>query len=209
MAAELARRRTPPARSNRRRSDVARIVSSLGEPAAPAGRPTVMRITNSLRALSILAGFALLATACGSGSDPDPISGADVTLPPDTSEPTGGQPPDADLPAGVAFGDVEGTLIGSSNIGGEVVDPQPTEILDILIAESFPEQLVVSFTAGAPECMAANAQAIATDTQVIVMLEVGITTDALTRSCLAGEFEHTISIALTEGLNGREVVAAM
>jgi hypothetical protein len=38
---------------------------------------------------------------------------------------------------------------------------------------------------------------------VIVTLQVGITEDALSRSCLAGDFEHTLSIALVAGLDGR------
>lgn len=99
-------------------------------------------------------------------------------------------------------------LIGSANIGGEIVDPKPHQILDLAIAESYPEQLQISFMAGDENCLAATATAHISedDSQVIVLLNTGITTDALTKSCLAGQFEHNMSIPLDVGLDGREIV---
>ncbi len=97
-------------------------------------------------------------------------------------------------------------MIGSANMGGEIVDPKPHLIDDLAIAESYPEQLVLSFTAGDEPCLAATATALGSADQVRVVLEAGITTDALTRSCLAGQFPHSLTIALSEGLDGREVV---
>ena len=101
-----------------------------------------------------------------------------------------------------------GTIIGTANVGGEIVDPKPHKILSFEIAESYPEQIGVLFQAGAEPCLAATATATATDDQVIISLETGITTDALTKSCLAGMFDHRLSIALEEGLDGRDVVLA-
>ncbi len=99
--------------------------------------------------------------------------------------------------------------LGTGNVGGPVVAPKPHPIDDIAIAESYPEQLMVRFTNGDPNCTAADATATATGSTVIVTLEVGITEDALSRSCLAGDdFEQTVSIALDVGLDGREVIAA-
>jgi hypothetical protein len=127
----------------------------------------------------------------------DPSAPVDDGLP---TEPAP-EPPDV-----VAFADMEGTLIGSANMGGEVLDPKPAEIDGFDIMESAPEQIAISFTAGAEGCTAATAQAFATETQVIIALEVGITTDALSKSCMSGEFEHRLTIGLEEGLGGREVV---
>ena len=101
-----------------------------------------------------------------------------------------------------------GTIIGTANIGGEIVDPKPHKILSFEIAESYPEQIGVLFEAGAEACLAATATATASDDQVIISLETGITADALTKSCVAGIFDHRLSIALEEGLDGREVVLA-
>lgn len=100
----------------------------------------------------------------------------------------------------------DGQILGSSNMGGEIVDPKSHAIDEIMIAESYPEQLIVAFTAGDAPCLAATATALAAGDEVRVSLEVGITTDALVRSCRAGQFPHTLSIALEQGLDGRTVV---
>lgn len=154
------------------------------------------------------------AAACGSddagsGAVPDgtelPSPDDAVTNPPATDVPAT-DAPGADDGAGDA---PQGDLIGSSNIGGPVIDPQLHPIDSIAIAESYPEQLMITFTAGDPNCTAADARAIGRDTDVVVELLVGITEDAMSKSCVAGDdFEQTISIALTEGLDGRDVVAA-
>lgn len=166
---------------------------------------------------SLLLSAALLFAACGS-------DGSTVASEGPNDDPTASQPSDEDtsvnnentgeLPADDAPADsdqelptpVEGTDLGSSNMGGEIVDPIHHTIDGIDIMESYPEQLAVNFTAGAEPCLAATAQAIGTETQVVVTLHVGITADALTKSCLAGEFPHTLTIALSEGLDGRDVV---
>ena len=161
-------------------------------------------LVDSLVALLVAA---LLFAACGSDSTPvaSGSAGAEATptpapaVPDEGSEGTDGAAPD---------GKQEGTVIGTANLGGEIVDPVRHAIDDVAVLESYPEQLAISFTAGAEPCLAATATATGTDTQVIVTLDVGITTDALAKSCLAGEFGHSLTIALTEGLDGREVVLA-
>ncbi len=112
------------------------------------------------------------------------------------------------VPEVVAFSDMEGLLIGSDNMGGEILDPKPATIDSIDIMESYPEQIAVNFTAGAEGCTAATAQAFATDTQIIIALDVGITTDAMSKSCMSGDFSHKLIIALDEGSDGREIVIA-
>lgn len=116
--------------------------------------------------------------------------------------------PTADPPEVVAFPDMQGTLIGTANMGGEIVDPKPALIDDYVVMESYPEQIGIEFTAGAEGCTAATAQAFATADQVTIALNVGITTDALARTCPAGEFPHRLNIVLEEGLDGRELVLA-
>lgn len=158
--------------------------------------------------------FALGLAACGSSdASPDAASDSedpaviadDPSAPVDDGLPT---EPAPDVPDVVAFSDMEGTLIGSDNMGGEIVDPKPATIDSFDILKSYPEQIAVNFTAGAEGCTAATAQAFATDTQVIIALDLGITTDALSKSCMTGEFSHKLLIALDEGSDGREIVIA-
>jgi len=158
---------------------------------------------------------ALGLTACGSddsgASDesgeqlPPPFDAGTAVTAPGDLEPDPGSGTDSTLDAPPAQSD---QILGTGNLGGTVVDPKPHPIDDIAIAESSPEQLMVRFTSGDPNCTAADATATATGSTVIVTLQVGITEDALSRSCLTGDFEHTVSIALDAGLDGREVIAA-
>lgn len=173
--------------------------------------------------LALLAVGSLGLAACGSenagaelpappseqpGSDPvvDPI---DEPSEQPASDPVV-EPIDEPVDEPVDVGEIvsDGVVIGSANMGGTIVDAKPHSIGDIAIAESFPEQLVVRFMAGDANCLAATATATASGDEVIVSLNTGITEDALTKSCLAGDVAHTLSIALDEGLNGRSVVTA-
>ena len=158
---------------------------------------------------------ALGLAACGSddagSSDnsgeqlPPSLDAGSVMTAPGDSEPDPGSGTNSTLDAPSSQSD---QILGTGNLGGTVVDPQPHPIDDIAIAESYPEQLMVRFTSGDPNCTAADATATATGSTVIVTLQVGITEDALSRSCLTGDFEHTVSVALDAGLDGREVIAA-
>jgi len=165
------------------------------------------RAPRSLCAAVILTALGL--AACGSDDAgeqlPPPLdTGVSVTAPGDP-EPDQGPGTDSGSDVPPAQSD---RILGTGNLGGTVVDPQPHPIDDIAIAESYPEQLVVGFTSGDPNCTAADATATATGSTVIVTLQVGITEDALSRSCQAGDFEQTVTIALDAGLDGREVIAA-
>lgn len=161
--------------------------------------------------MAMLAVGSIGLAACGSDD-----AGLGAELP--TSAPMSEQPADdpvvdpsddvIDQPVDLDAAVIGGTVVGSANMGGTIVDPKPHPIIDMAIAESFPEQLMVRFTAGDANCLAATATATASGDEVIVSLDTGITEDALTRSCVAGDVEHTLSIALDEGLNGRAVVAA-
>ena len=165
-------------------------------------RPTPMERTPLLRLLGLILVTALALAACG--SDPTPVaSGAN------DDEPVAATPvPDVEPDPDASEPPADGTVIGTANIGGEIVDPVRHAIDGLAIMESYPEQLAITFTAGAEPCLAATATAIGTAAQVVVTLDVGITTDALTKSCIADEFEYTLVIALSEGLDGREVVLA-
>lgn len=145
--------------------------------------------------------LALVAAACGSDEPvesqlPEPV----VTA---AAEPSSTTPNDTDSADTDAAADA--TVIGTANMGGVVVDPKLHPIDDLAIAESYPEQLQITFTGGDANCTAADARAVVDGNTIRVELEVGITEDALTKSCLAGEFEHSLSIALSEGLDGRTV----
>ncbi len=181
-----------------------------------------MNQTSTTRILALALGLILFASACGSEvgiaaeapvqppTDPAPSdSSGDSDEPSDEPNKEPSEEPSEDsLPNTVPLAGVDGDLIGSANMGGQIVDPKPTAISDIAILESYPEQLAIEFTAGAEPCLAATAEAVTTDDQVVVTLQTGITTDALAKSCRAGEFVHTLIIALDEGLDGRQVVAA-
>ena len=171
------------------------------------------RLARPIGALMIVGALGL--TACGSddsgGSDdsreqlPPPLDAGTAVTAPGGEEAAPGSGTDSSLDVPPAQSD---QILGTGNIGGTVVDPKPHPIDGIAIAESYPEQLMVRFTSGDPNCTAADAMATATGSTVIVTLQVGITEDALSRSCLAGDFEQTVSIALDAGLDGRNVVAA-
>ncbi len=154
----------------------------------------------------LLLTFVLLMAACGSDDD-TPINATDDADPTTTEVPSDDGTSSDEAPSG-DDGAGDGAVIGEANLNGEVVDPQPHPIDEIVIAESYPEQLGITFTAGDPNCLAADATAEVVGDEVVVTLLVGITTDALTRSCLADQVQHTISIPLTEGLDGRTVVPA-
>lgn len=171
-------------------------------------------IRGAARSLPVVVIIAVLGlAACGSDDSgeplPPPLDTGAAGTEPDTSDGAatepGGSGPDSGSDVPPARSD---QVLGTGNLGGNVVDPKPHPIDRIDIAESFPEQLMVRFTSGDPNCTAADATATATGAAVIVTLEVGITEETLSRSCLAGDFEQTVSIALDEGLDGREVFAA-
>lgn len=148
----------------------------------------------------------LAVSACGSDDSATPVpSPLDTDGTPAVRDPVETPEPDT---APVSSADQPDQVLGTGNVGGTVVDPQPHPIDDIAVAESYPEQLMIRFTSGDPQCTAADAIAVVSGSTVVVSLQVGITEDALSRSCLVGDVEQTLSIVLAEGLDGREVIAA-
>lgn len=157
-------------------------------------------VRRSAVALALLTGAALV--SCGSDE-----TGEQLPAVTDADDAAGEEP--APGSAGESTPPSEaGPVIGTGNVGGTVVDPRPHPIDGIDIAESSPEQLVVRFTSGDPNCTAADATAVSDGDRVVVSLLVGITEDALARSCLACDVEQSVTIALDEGLDGRDVVTA-
>jgi len=136
-----------------------------------------------------------------------PVEPADAAESVDAAEPE--EPIDSALPvepdAGEDIARTDG-IIGTANMSGEVVDPQPYPVDGYTILESYPEQIALTFTAGDAGCTAADAAATADGDQVFVSLRVGITTDAMARTCPAQLMQHQLTIPLVEGLNGRSVV---
>lgn len=156
--------------------------------------------------VGLLAIGSLGLAACGSDDAAD-----ELPAPAPAEEPAGApadQPDDAPAEEPADEPAVEGEVIGTANVGGTIVDPKPHPIDDIAIAESYPEQLMVQFTSGDANCLAATATATASGDEVIVSLVVGITEDAMSKSCVAGDVQHTLNVALEQGLDGRAVVAA-
>ena len=153
-----------------------------------------LRISLSVTGLALVLGLA----SCG-----DDVA-SDLPL---ADEPTSTTEGSDDMPDDTADESAVTSVIGSANINGEVISGEAHSIDDIAVLESAPEQLAVTFTAGAEPCLAADAVATASDTEVVVTLTVGINDQAAFTTCEAGDFEHTITISLDESLNGRAVVA--
>lgn len=160
-------------------------------------RPTKKSIlrTSGLALLLALASCGDKTTEIAAETDVS-TTAASTTAAPTTAAPTTGGEENPE----------EGTIIGTANINGEVISGAPHAIDSLAIAESAPEQLSLTFTAGAEPCLAADAIATATDTEVVVTLNVGINDQAAFTTCIAGLSEHVITIALDEPLDGREVV---
>ena len=79
--------------------------------------------------------------------------------------------------------DIEESVITN----GDIVDPMITTPAEVLLNPDDPAELWVRFTGGDPNCTAANATLLTETTEAIaVELQVGITQDALARSCVAG-----------------------
>ena len=163
-------------------------------------------IMTTSRTLTFSIAMLLGIAACGSAETGDVLpEPAAQEQPSDGADAGAGEPADAPAPDdGKQAGMIE---IGRSNLGGPVVDPKPYPIDGFDILELFPERIAVRFTAGDPNCTAADAVVSGSDSVVVVELFVGITEDALAKSCVVGDVEQTITIALEEGLDGRGVTA--
>lgn len=151
----------------------------------------------------------ILLAACG--SDPRPVStAADVGDTPAVDEPI---PVDAD--GGIDEGSeplptIEETLVPEIDetviSNGDAVDPRVTTPTEVILNPDDPTELWVRFVGGDPNCTAASATLLTeTPDELAIELQVGITQDALSRSCQAGEFNLRVDVALNESGEGKAV----
>ncbi len=154
----------------------------------------------------------VLLAACGddpavtvsAGSDPG--DGADVIdgeeTPPGTDVSLPGGPDDAEdrTPEDDAMADIE---IPNTPEPVSGVITAPVEV----VADPVDDRLIFArFVGGDPNCTAARLEVITeTPDTVVVELVVGITDDALVRSCVAGEFALRVGVQLGEALGDRGV----
>ena len=89
-----------------------------------------------------------------------------------------------------------------------IVDPQVTSATELLLNPDDDTELWVRFIGGDPNCTAASVTLL-TETPDIVEVElmVGITEDALARSCMAGEFNLRVDLQLNESATGKTLFA--
>jgi len=99
-----------------------------------------------------------------------------------------------------------GVPIGSATLGGPHTPQFYVPIESFVIAESDPEQITVTFWGGPEACVGATAIASALGDQVLLAIIMGGRTDVGDIACPAIAVEHQLTIQLTEGLDGREVV---
>lgn len=157
--------------------------------------------------------IALAVAACGSaasevgtaaGDDPVGDSAAgetvDSTVAPDDDDTEPGLDP-SDEPA-IAEVETPDEIITDTDI----VDPQVTAPREVVINPENPSELWVRFPGGDPNCTAASVTVLTeTPEQINIELLVGITTDALARSCLADEFILRVEVPLNEAATGKAI----
>lgn len=131
----------------------------------------------------------------GTGSEPD----APIPVEPndgigDGAEPLPDSLPDADP--------VDEEVITDKNI----VDPRVVTPTEVVINPDNPNELWVRFVGGAAACTAADAMVITeTPNKIEIELVVGITKDALVKSCPAGEFNLRVDVELNEPATGKNI----
>ena len=155
----------------------------------------------SLTTFLVILGFVIAAcggdstpVATGAGDDGEPISVEADDGVGDGAEPLPLEEPDV--------ADIEESVITN----GDIVDPMITTPAEVLLNPDDPAELWVRFTGGDPNCTAANATLLTETTEAIaVELQVGITQDALARSCVAGEFNLRVDVTLRESGEGKAI----
>lgn len=158
--------------------------------------------------------FLLLLAACGSASevgtgsgdspvdeegsdepveDSDESAGAVVDGEPIPVEPDGGI---GDGAGPIPISDAGDDTIITNDV---IVDPRVTTPTELILSPEDDTELWVRFVGGDPNCTAASVIVLTeTPDQVAVELMVGITEDALSRSCMAGEFNLRVEVPLNE-----------
>jgi len=88
----------------------------------------------------------------------------------------------------------------------EIVDPKVTTPTEVVVNPDNDAELWVRFEGGDPNCTAASVIVLTETPEIIdVELLVGITTDALSRSCLADTFSLRVDVPLNESAVGKEI----
>lgn len=156
----------------------------------------------------------------GSASD-DPVSaesdgsdgeGEPVPVDPDEVQPV--EPIAVEPDGGIGDGaePLPGNLPDAGPVDEEVItDDQPvdgkiTTPTEVVINPEEPSELWVRFVGGAAPCTSAYATVLTeTPEKIELELVVGITSDALVKSCLAGEFNLRVDVALNEPATGKNI----
>lgn len=162
----------------------------------------------------LILSIALLAVACG--GEPSEVS-SDATggetsaqADPQPVEPDGGIGDGADpLPSSGESDAEEPDVTGSDETvitDNDMVDPRFVAPTEVVVNPDDATQLWVRFVGGDPNCTAADAIVLTeTPTDVAVELMVGITQDALTRSCVAADFNLRVDVQLNESADGKTI----
>jgi hypothetical protein len=130
----------------------------------------------------------------GSGDTPDStIDDTPIPVEPDGGIGDGAEP----LPASAN----EQVIVDDDPVDGKTATPT-----EIVISPDDPSELWVRFVGGDPNCTAAYVTVLTeTADAVEIELTVGITQDALARSCLAGEFNRRVDAPLNEPATGKAI----
>lgn len=171
----------------------------------------------------VLSAFAL--AACGStsevGTAPDDPEGEEVPIEDavedDVVEDVGDEPGDGEpIPVEPDGGIGDGAEPLPFDSGDEqvitndvMVSPVVTTPTELLLNPEDDTELWVRFIGGDPNCTAASVTLL-TETPDLaeVELQVGITEDALARSCVAGEFALRVELPLSESAAGKTLGSA-
>ena len=154
----------------------------------------------------LLIALALALAACGDDPSVPVSAGADDATPPADGE----TPSDTvvDLPDDVEERPEEDDAMLDTEIPNtpEPVSGVLTDPVEV-VADPVDDRLIFArFVGGDPNCTAARLDVLSeTPETVVVELVVGITDDALTRSCVAGEFDLRVGVQLSEPLGDRAV----
>lgn len=161
------------------------------------------RVTSMKLLLTPLVFVVLLLAACGdTSSEVGTGSSADEPNTPSAVEPdgpTGGAVEPVDIPVAVPAD--EEVITDYEPVDGQLVSPT-----EVVINPDDDKELWVRFVGGAAPCTAANV-VVLTETPDAIELEltVGITSDALVKSCLAGEFPLRVDVPLNESATGKSI----
>lgn len=163
----------------------------------------------------ILALFLILTlAACGSTTEvgtgsPDDDEGGEI-VEENIEQPTDDEPIPVEPDGGIGDGAEPLPMTEEQVITNTVmVDPQLTTPSELMLNPDNPAELWVRFIGSDPNCTAAEVILLTeTPDAVEVELHVGITEDALARSCMAGEFELRVELPLAEDATGKSLSAA-